>query len=289
MCSENLPHTYSKALDKFASTCPVPLPTLFTGCPGSDRILPSRWRRGSTLVRKSCSCALCGFASLRDLLLSVGRRPRLADLYAEVEQVRGDSFRSDWRITDLIRHAATCGAPRPGIVCPDDGPEFTALQQVRAALEKEPRKDPDLVRRDTGVPCDGCAALRCPFQTPSSFPKGILMMMTTTTQRLLDLAAAAPACHDEDLVLILREGSELYQQGFEDLRNTVAARFAGLPTRDVAEAATAAGMSCDVSQDRKELLLLLALAEWEMTPAALAYTAMAEDAARRGVCLIPEE
>lgn len=118
---------------------------------------------------------------------------------------------------------------------------------------------------------------------------GILQMMMTTTQRLLDLAAAAPASHDEDLVVLLSEASELYQQGFEDLRDTVADRFAGLSPGDVAAAATAAGMPCDVSQDRDELLVLLALAEWEMTPAALAYTEMAEDAARRGVCLIPEE
>ncbi len=73
-----------------------------------------------------------GEVSRRDLLLSVGRRPRLAGLYTEVEQVRGDSFRADWCITDLIRHAATCGAPDSGVVCPDDGTEFTALQkQVR--------------------------------------------------------------------------------------------------------------------------------------------------------------
>jgi hypothetical protein len=38
-------------------------------------------------------------------------------------------------------------------------------------------------------------------------------MMTTTTQRILDLAAAAPASLGEDLVLLLREANELYQQG----------------------------------------------------------------------------
>ncbi|MFC9082855.1 hypothetical protein ACFTY7_38850 [Streptomyces sp. NPDC057062] len=53
--------------------------------------------------------------------------------------------------------------------------------------------------------------------------------------------------------------------------------------------ANAAGLPCDASQDRDELLLLLALTEWEMTPAAMAYSEMAVDAARRGVSLIPEE
>ncbi|MGW6027611.1 hypothetical protein [Streptomyces sp. NPDC055214] len=43
------------------------------------------------------------------------------------------------------------------------------------------------------------------------------------------------------------------------------------------------------AQGRDEVILLLALAEWEMTSAAMAYTEMAEDAARRGICLIPEE
>ncbi|WP_435220590.1 hypothetical protein [Streptomyces sp. Tue6028] len=113
--------------------------------------------------------------------------------------------------------------------------------------------------------------------------------MTTTTQRILDLAAAAPASHGEDLLLLLREASELYQQGLESLRHTVAARFAGLSIRDLVAAANSAGMPCEASQDRDEVLLLLALTEWEMTPAAMAYSEMAEDAARRGVSLIPEE
>jgi hypothetical protein len=54
-------------------------------------------------------------------------------------------------------------------------------------------------------------------------------------------------------------------------------------------AADMAGMPCDASQDRDEVILLLALVEWEMTPAAMAFMEMAEAAARRGVCLIPEE
>ncbi|MBP5888652.1 MULTISPECIES: hypothetical protein [Streptomyces] len=114
-------------------------------------------------------------------------------------------------------------------------------------------------------------------------------MMTTTTQRILDLAAAAPASHGEDLVLLLAEANELYQQGLQDVHRGVAARLDGLAIADLVIAADTAGMPCDASQGRDEVILLLGLAEWEMTPAAMAYTEMAADAARRGVCLIPEE
>ncbi|MFD0008191.1 hypothetical protein ACFVJ4_38175 [Streptomyces sp. NPDC127178] len=110
-----------------------------------------------------------------------------------------------------------------------------------------------------------------------------------TTQHILDLAAAAPASQGKDLVRLLSEANDLYQRGLEELHQDVAARLAGLPTADLMLAAQTAGMPCDASQDREEVLLLLALAEWEMTPAASAYAEMAEDAARRGVCLIPEE
>ncbi|MGW6893709.1 hypothetical protein [Streptomyces chartreusis] len=94
------------------------------------------------------------------MLLSSRRRPRLAELYAEVEDVRGDSFRADRRIADLIPHTKSCGAPDPGVVCPDDGPEFTALEsQVRSALMVKPRKEPELARDSGPRPmCDGCTA-----------------------------------------------------------------------------------------------------------------------------------
>ena len=113
-------------------------------------------------------------------------------------------------------------------------------------------------------------------------------MMTTTTQRLLDLAAAALDSHDADLLLLLREANELYQKGFHEVRQSIEARFGVLPTADLVAAVSAAGMPGDECSERAELLLLLALAEWELTPAAMAYSQIAEDAARRGVCLIPE-
>ncbi|MFI6340732.1 hypothetical protein [Streptomyces sp. NPDC050535] len=114
-------------------------------------------------------------------------------------------------------------------------------------------------------------------------------MVTTTTQRLLELAAATLASRDETLLLrLLEEANELYQQGFESVRGAVANRVAGVSPEVLVATVSAAGLPCDASQDRDELVLLLALSEWEMTPAAMAYSEMAEDAARRGVCLIPE-
>ncbi|MFF9171843.1 MULTISPECIES: phosphoadenosine phosphosulfate reductase [unclassified Streptomyces] len=131
----------------------------------TDTALPYCWTydsvpgAGDWAGTSRCSCSLCVFASRLDVLLSIGRRPRLAALYAEVERTRGDSFRADWRITDLIHHAEVCGAPDPGVVCPDDGPEFRALEeQVRAALRKKPRKEPELARRARRSLCAGCAA-----------------------------------------------------------------------------------------------------------------------------------
>ncbi|MCX5251931.1 phosphoadenosine phosphosulfate reductase [Streptomyces sp. NBC_00201] len=138
------------AVKEWHADAPVPYSWTYDSVPGA----------GDWSGTSRCSCSLCVFASKHDVLLSIGRRPRLADLYAEVERVRGDSFRSfraDWRIADLIRHAAQCGAPDPGVVCTDDGPEFTALtKQVRAALQKEPRKEPELARHGGRALCEGC-------------------------------------------------------------------------------------------------------------------------------------
>ncbi|MFE5190063.1 hypothetical protein [Streptomyces sp. NPDC056628] len=90
-------------------------------------------------------------------------------------------------------------------------------------------------------------------------------------------------------MLLLSEANELYQQGLQLLLWEVTARVDGLATADLVSATETAGMPCNASQDRDEVILLLALAEWERTPAAMAYVEMAEAAARPGVCLIPQE
>ncbi|MEU8952034.1 hypothetical protein [Streptomyces sp. NPDC048489] len=110
----------------------------------------------------------------------------------------------------------------------------------------------------------------------------------TTTERLLHLAATAPAAEDEELVALLEEGNELYHQGLLEMHQVIAERYGSTAMDDLVSAAEGAGVPCEASQERREVLLLLAVAEWQMTPAALAYAGMAEDAAVRGVCLIPE-
>ncbi|WP_426567351.1 hypothetical protein [Streptomyces canus] len=46
-----------------------------------------------------------------------------------------------------------------GVVCSDGSPQYTALkEEVRAALEEKPRKEPRLARRARRSPCGGCAA-----------------------------------------------------------------------------------------------------------------------------------
>jgi hypothetical protein len=68
------------AVKEWHADAPVPHCWTYDSMPGA----------GDWAGTSRCSCSLCVFASRTDVLLSVGRRPRLADLYAEVEQVRGD-------------------------------------------------------------------------------------------------------------------------------------------------------------------------------------------------------
>ncbi|MFD7880624.1 hypothetical protein ACFV5G_42315 [Streptomyces sp. NPDC059766] len=72
-------------LKEWHANAPVPYCWIYDSVPGAD----------DGMGNSRCSCPLCGFASLRDLPLSFSLHMQLADLYAEIEQVRGDSFRAN--------------------------------------------------------------------------------------------------------------------------------------------------------------------------------------------------
>ncbi|MGW2657016.1 phosphoadenosine phosphosulfate reductase [Streptomyces sp. NPDC001478] len=89
-----------------------------------------------------CSCSFCVLSSKRDLVIAVRRRPRLANLIALVEAVRGDTFQAGRSMHDLIDLARKKGGPDPGIVLDDETPEFERMEKaVRAALSQPPRKE----------------------------------------------------------------------------------------------------------------------------------------------------
>ncbi|MFB7378076.1 phosphoadenosine phosphosulfate reductase [Kitasatospora purpeofusca] len=92
-----------------------------------------------------CSCSSCFLASRRDSLLGARRRPRIAEAIALVEEVRGDTFRPDVSMADLIALSRRPGAPAPGVVIEDEGPEFARMMEKLVwALGQEPRRLPEL-------------------------------------------------------------------------------------------------------------------------------------------------
>ncbi|MFD7283480.1 hypothetical protein ACFV80_42460 [Streptomyces sp. NPDC059862] len=191
----------------------------------------------------------------------------------------------------------------PGVVCADDGPEFIALQeQVRAALRKTPRKDPELARRGGRALCDGCTA-HCrrhfagragtarprPGLRPLQWMKE-MTMDTNPTALLLDLAARAQNVSDRDTLHdLLATGHRAWCEGVADVRTDIGRETAGLSDAQLAERCAAAGAPWEEGMTRSEAVSALAFATWEAAPAAMAYTELEERAAHFGVCLLGEE
>lgn len=103
--------------------------------------LPHHWAydsvpgAGDWAGQSRLSCSLCILSNQRDLILATRRRPRLAALYARVEQVTGYRFRDALPMSQIITLAAQPGGPEPGIVLDEDTPDFRALAAaVDAAL-----------------------------------------------------------------------------------------------------------------------------------------------------------
>lgn len=81
------------------------------------------------------SCSLCILSNQRDLILAARRRPRLAALYARVEDVTGYRFRDTLPMAEIIALAAAAGGPDPGIVLSEDSAEFATLaSRIEVAL-----------------------------------------------------------------------------------------------------------------------------------------------------------
>ncbi|MGW3426119.1 phosphoadenosine phosphosulfate reductase [Streptomyces phaeochromogenes] len=108
-----------------------------------------------------CSCSTCTMANNRDLLLAVGRRPRLAELCALVERVRQVPFNPSITMSELIERSRRRDAPDPGVIV-DEGEDFERMaRSVHAALKQPPQWE-SKARTGTGPAqivggCDGCA------------------------------------------------------------------------------------------------------------------------------------
>jgi hypothetical protein len=115
-------------------------------------------RRGS----RRCSCSACTLANHRDLLLTAGRRPRLAELCALVERVDQVPFHPNITLAELIALSRRRYAPDPGIEV-EESEDFARMERdVHAALRKPPTWDStagtgpgELLHRAAG--CDGCS------------------------------------------------------------------------------------------------------------------------------------
>ncbi|MFI1401073.1 hypothetical protein [Streptomyces sp. NPDC020681] len=112
--------------------------------------------------------------------------------------------------------------------------------------------------------------------------------MTTSPQRLMDLAAQAPAAGSDALLELLREGHDLYHDGLTEIRMAMTERHRTSSFSELLEECRRAAYPAPAGTGREEALGLLALVQWQETPAALAYETLVDIAAHRGVSLISE-
>jgi 3'-phosphoadenosine 5'-phosphosulfate sulfotransferase (PAPS reductase)/FAD synthetase len=98
------------------------------------------WRGSSRL-----SCSFCVLSNRDDLVLAAQRRPRLARLYAEVEDRISHQFRADYSMRQIITWAAH-NRRDPGVIVDEDTPAFAALA---AAVRAQLTGSAPLLRGDT--------------------------------------------------------------------------------------------------------------------------------------------
>ncbi len=115
-------------------------------------------------------------------------------------------------------------------------------------------------------------------------------METNPTALLLELAAQARNMNDPDALRdVLSAGHRAWCEGIADVQASIGRQTAPLSDADVAERCAAAGTPWEEGTARSEAVAALAFATWDASPAAMAYTELAERAARFGVCLLGED
>lgn len=110
------------------------------------------------------------------------------------------------------------------------------------------------------------------------------------TALLLDLAARAQALDERDALRdLLAAGHRAWCTGVAEVHAGIEQETASLPDSQVALRCAAAGVAWEAGMTRGQAIAELAFAVWDSAPAAIAYTALEERAARFGACLVREE
>ncbi|MCX5251932.1 hypothetical protein OG895_43580 [Streptomyces sp. NBC_00201] len=115
-------------------------------------------------------------------------------------------------------------------------------------------------------------------------------MEMNPTALLLELAAQARSVSDPGTLRdLLSAGHRAWCEGVADVRTGVGRETSSLSDAELAERCAAAGAAWEEGMTRDEAVSALAFVTWDAAPAAMAYTELAERAARCGVCLLGEE
>ncbi|MFE2991424.1 hypothetical protein [Streptomyces sp. NPDC059262] len=109
------------------------------------------------------------------------------------------------------------------------------------------------------------------------------------TKLLLALASQAHDTDDTDqLMTLLREGHTAWCEGLGEVRRHVTSECQGLTDEAVRQRCADADEVWEAGMRRSEAVSRLAYAVWQESPAAIAYSELADHAARLGATLVSE-